>query len=92
MKHRTVAVVTILLVTATAVFVFAPLVYSPIKIIYRGGDWGQRRPSIWAYESPSCAVFGMGTELRVALGPGSYYIGCPPKEVYTKPNANSSSL
>jgi len=90
MRRRTVAILIALLGAAIAVFVFVPVVYSPITV-GEGAFCVQPHCSTLlvsyepAYESPSCAVFGVGTtydNFLWSVGWGvasSYNVGCPPK-------------
>ena len=90
MRRRTVAILIVLLVTVVAVFVFPPVVYSPITL--DGGAFCVHPQCSTllvsyepAYESPSCALFGVGTSydnFLWSVGWGvasSYNVGCPPK-------------
>lgn len=101
MRRRTVATLIALLGTAMAVFVFAPIVYSPIHVLSPCNpnvstcNVGVEPFFESAYESPSCAIFGVGVATAgwvAGTGPvagsevwsGSYHIGCPPAEVVEK--------
>ncbi|MGP8056980.1 MAG: hypothetical protein ACLP9K_05200 [Nitrososphaerales archaeon] len=87
MRRRTVAILTVLLATVIVVFVFAPVVYSPIKEVENCQTCASSISGrvLVAYESPSCAVFGVGTSVSywtgTIFGAWSYRIGCPPKSV-----------
>jgi hypothetical protein len=68
MKRRTVVVLIVLFgIVIVTVFAFAPVVYSPISVIscsnnnLLGLKFCMVVRSISAYESPSCAVSGIGT-------------------------------
>ncbi len=80
MRRRSVAILTGLIVSSMAVFVFAPIVYSPIQIA-GGPICFQSKNGLCpesAYESASCAVFGAGMAYD-----WSYHVGCPPPEIFT---------
>jgi hypothetical protein len=88
MKRRTVAALIVLLGIAIAVFACAPVVYSPLRVGHclPPGNEGCRAHFFATYESPSCAVLGIGVghdNVTAGLGDWSYYAGCPPKVVYT---------
>ena len=87
MKRRGAAIFVALLGVVMAVFFLAPIVYSPITVF--GGAVGCVPPKgcqYAAYESPSCAVFGIGTENNIyhVWSLKSYQFGCPPESVFDK--------
>ena len=68
MRRRAVATLIAIVGIAIAVFAFAPVIYSPIKVYYCSYpdsnnlvNNGCEVPLFSAYESPSCAVLGIGT-------------------------------
>lgn len=85
MKRKTIATLIVLVGIATAAFVFAPVVYSPIKVEYIcevGTCSGSGFILTAAYESPSCVVLGIGVghdNWTAPVDHWTYYIGCPPK-------------
>jgi hypothetical protein len=85
MKWRAFAVV-VGVATAVAVLMFAPVVYSPVELVYTEAPL--LATHIPAYESPSCLLFGWGMTYK-STGPSpiivvnesrpwTYYFGCPP--------------
>jgi len=87
MKRRTVAVQIVLLGTAIVVFACAPVIYPPLRFHHclPPGNVGCTAYSFATYESPSCAVIGIGVghdNVTAGFGDWSYYTGCPPKVVY----------
>lgn len=91
MRRRTVATLIVLVGIATAVFVFAPVVRSSMRVticnpLYENATFltgnGCWMPLVSDYESPSCVVLGIGVghdNVTAGWGNWSYYIGCPPK-------------
>jgi hypothetical protein len=87
MKSRTVAVLTILSGAAIAVFAFAPVVYSPLRVHHclPPGNAGCTTYFFATYESLSCVVLGIGVghdNVTAGFGDWSYHAGCPPKAVH----------
>jgi len=83
MKFKTVAILMILSGVAITVFTFAPIVYSP-KELGECVTLPCHKFLVAFYESPSCAVFGIGTDFDNLTMPSSYHFGCtfvyiPPK-------------
>jgi hypothetical protein len=77
MRRKGIIIVALVCVGAV-VFVFAPIIYSPIQRPNQLAFLG----SIPAYESPSCAVFGFGEShwvMNSVVGEGrwSYQMICP---------------
>lgn len=90
MRRRTVAALIVLVGAAMAVFAFAPVIYSPLRVSHCLPPRNGTVIACSAYffstsESPSCVVLGIGVgedNVTAGFGDWSYYIGCPPKAVY----------
>ena len=97
MRRRTAAIAAFITAAAIAIFLLAPVVYSPMQA-WAGGPANRHKVSIAAYESPSCALLGVGAGIvnQTAaiglttvfgyhalgkLGPWSYYLVCPPSVI-----------
>lgn len=89
MRRRTVAIAGFIIVAAIAMLLLAPVVYSPIRFLAGNGS-DHYLVSVAAYESPSCALVGVGATVANrtytsvlsavgSLGPWSYYLACPPR-------------
>jgi len=82
MRRRYIAILMVMLALAIAVFVLAPVVYSPVEYVFPVPPGVHCLHGctelVPAYESPSCAVFGVGVG-QIRSGP--YHFGCPPKSV-----------
>jgi len=89
MRRRTIALVGIAIVAAVVLFVFAPIVYSPALVQCGGAcaNYGGHSYYIPAYESPSCALFGVGSGYstsELVYGAGSpYQMRCPIGIIFT---------
>lgn len=93
MRAKVVVLLIALTTTSTVVFVFAPIVYSPNTSyagpIQNGVGLCAKGCSYPTYESPSCAVFGLGWTYSdysiiangrgYMAGPWSYQSGCVAK-------------
>jgi hypothetical protein len=85
MKHRAEVAIGAVVLASVAVFLFAPVVYSPVKV--RSGTASDGIFYVSAYESPSCAIVGTGFSYEppnLVFGNLSYFYGCPPALVVEK--------
>ncbi len=99
MKRKTYAVV-VVVAAAAAMFILAPLVYSPIKEENTDPSFATW---ISAYESPSCYVLGWGMTYEgpspvqgvvfssPVYNPQTYHLGCLPSSINTTTILRSES-
>jgi hypothetical protein len=90
MRRKVAVVLLALSVISFAVFALAPVIYSPLKFTVCPSPFaanGCYNAVLVAYESPSCALLGVGAAMGVSMNssvaftrndPIGYHIECPP--------------
>jgi len=88
MRHEVASLVAVIVIAGVIIFLLAPVVDSPVFVECGGAckNYGGTSYYIPAYESPSCAILGVGagySSSEMVYGPQSHYqLSCPIRTIF----------